>query len=180
MSETVSQPIAGASSKDNYDILLEVAKDQKRQHDASASDLIPEMHHALRARGLSPDEVREKIRKDCRAIWSWRTILKALPHEAKNPAKQRAGLAGAKARAMCAAVAAAKSVTSSHKGLQGVSSTTKLTSQSKEDFLEIALPMTDEVVDAIMESQRICYLTVSLSDGFLRAESDVSRQKGRS
>jgi hypothetical protein len=40
---------------------------------------------------FSPQDARHRIEKDCFGIWSRRTIIDALPDEAKNPEKQKAG-----------------------------------------------------------------------------------------
>jgi len=51
------------------------------------------MYEALRKEdvNISPEDARDRIEKDCFGIWSKRTILDALPQEAKNPEKQKAG-----------------------------------------------------------------------------------------
>ena len=56
------------------------------------------MYHALKGENpkISPGDVRERIEWDCNGIWSRRTILEALPDEAKNPVKQKAGQLGQK------------------------------------------------------------------------------------
>jgi formylmethanofuran dehydrogenase subunit E len=40
---------------------------------------------------ISPEDARDRIEKDCVGIWVKRTILDALPDEAKNQEKQKAG-----------------------------------------------------------------------------------------
>src|SRR5215216_7471363 len=40
---------------------------------------------------ISPEDARDRIEKDCVGIWSKSTILHALPDEAKNKEKQKAG-----------------------------------------------------------------------------------------
>ncbi len=40
---------------------------------------------------ISPEDARDRIEKDCAGIWAKRTILDALPEEAKNQEKQKAG-----------------------------------------------------------------------------------------
>jgi hypothetical protein len=40
---------------------------------------------------LSPEDARDKIEQDCIEIWSKRTILDALPDEAKDRKKQKSG-----------------------------------------------------------------------------------------
>src|SRR5688500_12148381 len=51
------------------------------------------MYDALRRENpnISPEDARDRIEKDCVGIWSKSTILHALPHEAKNREKQKAG-----------------------------------------------------------------------------------------
>src|SRR5215208_3147132 len=51
------------------------------------------MYEALRRENpnISPEDARDRIEKDCARIWSRRTILDALPNEAKNKEKQKAG-----------------------------------------------------------------------------------------
>jgi hypothetical protein len=51
------------------------------------------MYDALRTEdsNLSPEDARDRIEKDCLGIWSKRTILDALPDEAKDLKKQKAG-----------------------------------------------------------------------------------------
>ena len=50
------------------------------------------MYKALRDEdpNTSPGDARERIEKDCIEIWSKRTIIEALPDEAKDPKKQKA------------------------------------------------------------------------------------------
>ncbi len=51
------------------------------------------MDQALRTENpnLTPERSRDRIEKDCISIWSKRTILDALPDEAKDLEKQKAG-----------------------------------------------------------------------------------------
>ena len=61
---------------------------------ATAKEYIPKMYKAILNENpnLTPIKAREKIEKDCREeLWSKRTILAALPDEAKNLEKQKAG-----------------------------------------------------------------------------------------
>ncbi len=76
----------------NYDEILEeaITKMEILQR-ATASEYIPRMYHALRCERLLPDDARDRIEKDCVGIWSKRTILDALPDEAKDLKKQKAG-----------------------------------------------------------------------------------------
>ena len=61
---------------------------------ATAKEYIPKMYKAILNENpnLTPIEVRKRIEKDCREeLWSKRTIVDALPDEAKNLEKQKAG-----------------------------------------------------------------------------------------
>ena len=66
------------------------------------------MDQALRTENpnLTPERSRDRIEKDCISIWSKRTILDALPDEAKDLEKQKAGQLSQK-EANSAAVSAA-------------------------------------------------------------------------
>jgi hypothetical protein len=66
------------------------------------------MYLALRNENsnLIPEDARDRIEKDCMNIWSKRTILDALPDEAKDLEKQKAGRLSQK-EANSAAVSAA-------------------------------------------------------------------------
>jgi hypothetical protein len=76
-----------------YDILLQKAKEAAEQFRSTAKAFIPKMYCALRNEdpNISPEDARDRIEKDCFGIWSKRTILDALPDEAKNKEKQKAG-----------------------------------------------------------------------------------------
>jgi hypothetical protein len=60
---------------------------------STAKEYIPKMYQALRNENpnLTPEGARDRIEKDCVDIWSKRTILDALPDEAKDLEKQKAG-----------------------------------------------------------------------------------------
>jgi hypothetical protein len=76
-----------------YDDILEKAREAAEQFRSTAKEFIPKMYKALRRENhnISPDDARDRIEKDCVKIWSRRTILDALPDEAKNQEKQKAG-----------------------------------------------------------------------------------------
>jgi hypothetical protein len=78
-----------------YDELLEEARTKVGAFSrSSAKEFIPKMYRALRNENssLMPEKVRERIEKDCcPKIWKKRTLLDALPDEAKNQNKQKAG-----------------------------------------------------------------------------------------
>jgi len=93
-----------------YDRLLEEVRtkmlDLRQTIQTTAIDFIPRMYQALRQedKTLTPKEARQRIEKDCPYFWSKRTILYALPDEAKNTIKQ---LAGKQRKRNCAAMIAA-------------------------------------------------------------------------
>lgn len=59
----------------------------------SAKEYIPKLCQSFRKEhnNLTPSEVRIQIEKDCKNLWSKRTILDVLPDEMKNLTKQTAG-----------------------------------------------------------------------------------------
>ena len=92
-----------------YDKLLNEARAKTEAFSKlTAKEYIPKMYCALRneSRTLTPEDARDRIEKDCVNIWSKRTILDALPDEAKDSEKQKAGRLGQK-EANSAAVSAA-------------------------------------------------------------------------
>ena len=76
-----------------YDEILEKAREAGEQFMSTAKEFVPRMYEALRNenRNISPYDARDRIEKDCVGIWGKRTILEALPDEAKNKEKQKAG-----------------------------------------------------------------------------------------
>jgi hypothetical protein len=76
-----------------YDELLKEAKAKAEAFALTAREYIPKMYDALRNEdsNLTPEDARDRIQKDCIGIWSKRTILDALPNEAKDLKKQKAG-----------------------------------------------------------------------------------------
>ena len=76
-----------------YDELLEQARQRADAFRSIAKEFIPKMYKALRDEdpNTSPRDARDRIEKDCIGIWSKRTILDALPNEAKDPEKQKSG-----------------------------------------------------------------------------------------
>jgi hypothetical protein len=76
-----------------YDDILEKAREAAEQFRSTAKEFIPKMYRALcnENRNISPEDARDRIEKDCARIWVKRTILDALPDEAKNQEKQKAG-----------------------------------------------------------------------------------------
>jgi hypothetical protein len=76
-----------------YDDLLHEVRNRAEAYRSTAKEYIPKMYEALRKEdvNISPEDARDRIEKDCFGIWMKRTILDALPQEAKNPEKQKAG-----------------------------------------------------------------------------------------
>lgn len=98
-----------------YDRLLQQATQEEERHRAVAKTIIPLMYAALRDEepNMTPQDARERIEKDCVGFWSRRTILDALPDEAKDPIKQRAGR---KSRQTAAETAAQKKLVAGAEG----------------------------------------------------------------
>lgn len=93
-----------------YDNLLKDARKAARE---SAKHFVPKMYTAQfdENPSMTPKDARDRIEKDCIEFWSKRTILEALPDEAKDPIKQKAGIQSRKAiRKLCAADSAAKTL----------------------------------------------------------------------
>lgn len=76
-----------------YEELLKEARAKAEAFALTAREYIPKMYDALRNEdsNLTPEDARDRIQKDCIGIWSKRTILDALPDEAKDLKKQKAG-----------------------------------------------------------------------------------------
>jgi hypothetical protein len=76
-----------------YSDLLKEVKEKAAAFQSTAKKYIPIMYEALTSEDphISPQDARKRIEKDCCTVWSKRTILEALPDEAKNPEKQKAG-----------------------------------------------------------------------------------------
>jgi hypothetical protein len=76
-----------------YDNLLQKARDTAEQFKSTAKEFIPKMYYSLRRENsnISAEDARDRIQKDCFGIWSKRTIVDALPDEAKNQEKQKTG-----------------------------------------------------------------------------------------
>jgi hypothetical protein len=84
-----------------YEELLEEARSKVVAfQQTTAKEYIPKMYEAVRSENPNhtPEDIRERITKDCIKIWKKRTILEALPDEAKDPEKQKAGHLGQKKR----------------------------------------------------------------------------------
>jgi len=94
-----------------YDDLLEEARSKAAAYMSTAKIYIPKMYTALinESKNVSPEDARDRIEKDCIGIWSKRTILDALPDEAKNPERQKSGRLGQKKRKFAAEIAAKSS-----------------------------------------------------------------------
>jgi hypothetical protein len=91
-----------------YDKLLEEARAKAEAFRSTAKEYVRKMYLALRNENPNhtPEDARDRIEKDCVGIWSKRTILDALPDEAKDLNKQKAGRLSQK-EANSAAVSAA-------------------------------------------------------------------------
>jgi hypothetical protein len=76
----------GAIRLTEYDKLLEEARVKAEAFKSAAREYIPKMYFATRNENphLTPEDARDRIEKDCINIWSKRTILDALPDEAKD------------------------------------------------------------------------------------------------
>jgi hypothetical protein len=77
-----------------YDNLLKQAKlEVNSALTSTAKKFIPKMYDALRNENpnITSKDARDRIEKDCVGIWGKRTILNALPDEAKDQKKQKAG-----------------------------------------------------------------------------------------
>src|SRR5215831_15534272 len=79
------------------------------------------MYNALikENQNISPEDARDRIEKDCVGIWSKRTILDALPDEAKNREKQKSGRLGQKKRNFAAVSAAPQSRAAANQIIMG-------------------------------------------------------------
>jgi hypothetical protein len=91
-----------------YDDLLEEARSRAVAYISTAKIYIPKMYNALmnESKDISPEDARDRIEKDCFGIWAKRTILDALPDEAKNRKRQESGRLGQKKRNFAAVSAA--------------------------------------------------------------------------
>jgi len=91
-----------------YDDLLEEVRSRAVAYISTAKIYIPKMYNALmnESKDISPEDARDRIEKDCFGIWAKRTILEALPDEAKNRKKQESGRLGQKKRNFAAVSAA--------------------------------------------------------------------------
>ena len=89
--------IKEVSKMKEYDKLLEEVRTKiiplNQTIRTTAKEYIPKMYQALCQEdiNLTPQDARERIEKDCIELWSKRTILDALPDEAKNATKQLSG-----------------------------------------------------------------------------------------
>lgn len=76
-----------------YDDILGEVKTKAENFRSTAKEYVPKLYEALHNENpyIAPHNARERIEKDLVGIWSKRTILDALPDEAKDPEKQKAG-----------------------------------------------------------------------------------------
>ena len=74
----------------------EVLYEARKKGETIANMYIFELYTILRdEEQLPPEDCRAKIEQDCMDLWSKTTIMKFIPHEAKNPKKSKAGKVGA-------------------------------------------------------------------------------------
>jgi hypothetical protein len=80
-----------------YDDLLEEARAKANAFRVSAKQYVRNMYLALRNENpnITSEDARERIEKDLVGIWEKRTIVDALPDEAKDPIKQKSARADA-------------------------------------------------------------------------------------
>jgi hypothetical protein len=73
--------------------VLQQVKAIGQAHQSKVKEYIPNMYWALRNEdsNIIPEDARHRIEKDCFGIWSKRTLLDALPDEAKDPKRQKSG-----------------------------------------------------------------------------------------
>jgi hypothetical protein len=92
-----------------YDDLLEEVRSRAAAYISTAKIYIPKMYNALmnETKDISPEDARDRIEKDCFGIWAKRTILDALPDEAKNRKKQESKFRLGQKKRNFAAVSAA-------------------------------------------------------------------------
>jgi hypothetical protein len=92
-----------------YDELLEEVKAKLLAFQLlTAREYIPKLYTELLKEdsNMMPGDARDRIEKDCVELWSMRTILDALPDEAKDTKKQKAGRTKQKVENSAAASAA--------------------------------------------------------------------------
>jgi len=80
-----------------YDDLLEEARAKANALRVSAKQYVRNMYLALRNENpnITSEDAQERIEKDLVGIWEKRTIVDALPDEAKDPIKQKSARADA-------------------------------------------------------------------------------------
>jgi hypothetical protein len=119
-----------------YDDLLKEARDRVLSFQQStAREYIPRMYAELRKENshLALEDVKDRIEKDCNGIWSKRTILDALPDEAKNPKRQELGRLGQKKRNSAAITAASEAKREVTLDIQGRVITESKSSKNPKD-----------------------------------------------
>jgi hypothetical protein len=151
-------------------LLTEVLAKIQTFHSTTAKEYIPKMYLAIRKENpsLTAKDARDRIERDCLdKIWTHRTILDALPDEAKNPTRQEA--ARSKHKKNFAAMAAANLSVKREKEIlidvtgkpienkNGINPPSKLTAdkipmENKNDLINVVLLLqADDVFDHIME-----------------------------
>lgn len=126
----------------------------------TANEYIPKMYQAVcnENRDISAQDARQRIQKDCACMWRSRTILYALPDEAKNPKKQKAGRLSQK-KAKSAEFSAARS--SYTKDMQVIISATGRTIENLKPIINASL--TDVTREDKSRSQNIDLLQFEFS-----------------
>jgi hypothetical protein len=142
---------------DEYDVLLTEATTKAEAWRATAKDYVPRMYAALRSENsnLSRLDAKDRIQKDCINIWSRRTILDALPDEAKDPEKQKSGRLGQKKRNFAALTAAQNQ-------------------QPQKEIMVVAEEATSSCVDDHDNNDRSANLNQPVRQLTVRADNDLS------
>ena len=83
------------SEENNLTLYEKVWKKMREEINVKASEYVPQMYEALKKDGYTPDEARDKIKKDSINIWKKETIDKWIPEEAKKEILVTAGKKGA-------------------------------------------------------------------------------------
>lgn len=82
-----------------YDDLIALIRADHQTFLESCSNYVPRLYEALtKEEGLTSEDARDRIEKDCVEFWKIGTIRDALPKEAKDQVKAKAGKASGSAR----------------------------------------------------------------------------------
>ena len=77
----------------------QIWKKMREELNVKASNYVPQMYDALIKDGYTPEEARDKIKKDSINLWKKETIDKFIPEEAKKQILVHAGKKGAEIKA---------------------------------------------------------------------------------